>query len=904
MKKRVILFVIFLFIINFSLLVNATILKGNISGDIQTSYAPSENLKGWINISVINEFYDILVKGNIGEGNIKLIDLLNLNNADYYCSPEDCLPYYNAVSGETSKTFSLKNGEEKVLAFKLDGIIKTVSSLSFDLNINNELSCENPVEIDILNDNNIEWKSTKISSQICNIQEKYGCYDKSASSTEIPLGSNTPYCEKIKLKPSKSYNLGAYIKNNSEYKNNIKMTLYNLEANEIASCIINFSNVYPEKEYYCKVNLSKIDYDSEEYYVCIKKTNDLGDYLIKRETTGEKCGFYDYPENAPETFSYDYYIFAEFYKFDNIGKINFNQSEYNNQGNSGSLSEYLTNYLEEKYSLNCTDGCTIPIRFKTNTNSNITISNISLNYDEEGGLSSTNNIYETEITKPKISFNYTELNLDESNITVPSNYGNYTFNLFVKDTKIINKTINILKVPEIKSLYPIIIPASYPTTFVLKVETQDNKTIVNYTWNFGDGTITETETNSVKHVYSNISTYNLKVKVTDSEGLSSEKTFIVSSVSPKETINNTLIEYSKRIQNLTLQIATFPSYSQTLIKKVINIDNLTSQLQELQRQYNSAGGDNNKYISIMNELSNMNLPYKINITSKGDFPYYINYEKINLDSLKEAGAGDYEEENSDNYKKAIGAWQQENINMFLHYEYVSGYYDNEVNPLITIFKLKITPNEKTDLENYVIFSDAIKGENFDFSDSSYNSKQVNNDIAVIFDSLDDKEILFYYLGEKQFNNLNVYISPKFSSLDILTTIEPCDYNGICEKGETWKNCRADCKPWKIAWVLWVFLIFIAFIVYLMISQWYRVHYESKLFKNRQDITNLLNFINIAIHQGLTYSTIRKKLKEMSWNDEQISYVINKYQGKSIIPLDISRIFRKKTSPSQQIQQAV
>jgi hypothetical protein len=59
----------------------------------------------------------------------------------------------------------------------------------------------------------------------------------------------------------------------------------------------------------------------------------------------------------------------------------------------------------------------------------------------------------------------------------------------------------------------------------------------------------------------------------------------------------------------------------------------------------------------------------------------------------------------------------------------------------------------------------------------------------------------------------------------------------------------------------------------------------------------LNFINTAVHQGLTYNVIRQKLKEMKWNDEQITYVINKYQGNSIVPLDISKIFSRKIKKS-------
>jgi len=906
MKKEVLIVLFLSIIMTFLPIVNASVKVGNISGSIETSYSPSENIRGWINISVLNEFYDMLVKGTNLNGEIKLIDLLGLNslvaNTDYICNTKDCAPYYKVTgTGETSKTFSLSNGQNKVLAFKLQGnTINSISSLTLDINVdNNELTCTNPLEIDILVDNiegnpSIEWKSTKFSqTAICPSTGKYGCFDESASSEEVSLTypNENVYCEKIQLNPSKYYNLGAYVINTTAYKNNIRMSLYGLPEDEIPKCTL--ASISPTGESFCRVNASSIDYETKDYYVCIQKTNSDGSYKIKRETTGEKCGFYGDPSSAPTTFSYDYYIFAESYKFDKIGKIIFNETEYENQGYDD-LGNYLETYLE-KYDSTCTNGCALPIKFKANTAMKITISNILLNYDEEGGALSTTEIYEVETTKPKISFNYTSLNLEGTNLTVPSSYGNYSITLSVGSTEVTKTRINVLKVPIIKAVYPTITPAATPTTFVVQVETQDNKSIVNYTWYFGDGSSKETKTNSVVHAYNETGGYALKVQVIDSTGLSSEKTFSIFVGSPEEAINETLIKYTKRIQNLTLQIASFPLSYQIFVKKVINTDNLTSQLQELQRQYNTAGGDEGKYVDIMNQLVTLNVPYKINITSKGDLPYYTNYENINLDSLKDAGAGDYERENSEEYKLAIGGWEQENLAMTLHYEYVSAYYDNDINQLMGIFKLKITPDEeiKGDEENYLIFGDAVRGNNFDVSDSSYNIKQLDKDVAIKFSDINEREILFYYTGEKIYNNLNMYMSPRFFVLDIITDVGPCDYNGLCEGKETWKNCRADCKPWKIAWVLWVFLIFITFIVYLIISQWYRINYESHLFKNRQDINNLLNFVNMAVHQGLTYNTIRQKLKEMGWNNEQITYLLNKYQGKSIVPLDISKMFSKK-----------
>ncbi|MEM3405896.1 MAG: hypothetical protein QW117_02920 [Candidatus Pacearchaeota archaeon] len=916
-KKRLFIFFLFLIILFYNFfynffLANAYIHLGNLSYDIKKEYKPGENLQGWINISVKDEYYDLLIKGNSKiNGSINLFDLILLNSLnygeDFFCNSYNCIPYYKTSNIDLEeKSITLQKGESYTLAFKLVGDkISSISKFSFDMEVTNQYSCENPLEIDLLYDKEIEWRSDKFSSSIiCSDSKNYGCFSNLSSSTLVSLSQDNYYCERIKLKPSKYYNLGAYIINNSKYENNIRMSIFNLDGEELGRCTLDFTKNIKEGEYFCNISLKNEDmnYNEDFYFICIKKTNSLGDYKIKRESSGEKCGFYGNPEQIPEDFSYDYSIFAESYVFDNIGKIKVEDSY---------LKDYIMNYIQEYYDSSCIenkDGCVIPINFKANVPINIKISNISIEYNELGGYSSTNKIYETNIEKSKISFNYTILNLDEANFSLPSQYGNHTIEIYIGNKKIFNETIKILSFPIIKDLYPKKAFLAYPTKFYVQAQALNNKSIVKYIWNFDPNKSIETTNNSIEYTFMNVSSSNFKIKVSviDSEGLMSEKDFNINISIPKEKINSTIDIYKKRLQNLTLQISSFPSQYQPYIKKVLNIDNITRQLDEIQIDYNAAGGDEKKYEEIAVKLLSLKIPYKINITLKENLPYYVNYERINLNDLEELeDLGNYSEEREEEYKKAIAGWQQDNIIMYMQGEYLYAYYDNSIEQILGIFRLKISPKEEIsrEIKNYLIFPDAIKGVNFDLYSSYNNTKQLNNSFSIIFDDIKEREITFFYFGEIKYKDLNLYISPTLEEIEIDFLLEKCNYNKICEKEkeENWKNCRSDCKPWTIAWILWSFILICAFISYILISQWYRIHYESKLFKNRNDIYNLLLYINNAIHQGMTYNTIKQQLSKTGWSSEQISYVINKYQGKSIIPLDISKIFSKRAIKQKNIQ---
>src|SRR3989344_1510592 len=114
-------FLLALFVVLFVNLASADFAVGNKSHSIETRYGASETIKGWINISLINEPTNSLFQDAKG-GSITLIDLLKKNSSYVYsCSPTNCSTGYASASGEVSKTFNLSRGQSKTLGLRFTG---------------------------------------------------------------------------------------------------------------------------------------------------------------------------------------------------------------------------------------------------------------------------------------------------------------------------------------------------------------------------------------------------------------------------------------------------------------------------------------------------------------------------------------------------------------------------------------------------------------------------------------------------------------------------------------------------------------------------------------------------------------------------------------------------------------
>ncbi len=125
------IFIILIFAVLFISIMSAVNFSvGEPSHSIDTQYAPSDYIKGWINISLDDKSTNSLFKTSERD-KISLIKLLDLNDADYDCIPTDCGTNYEAGDSATTKEFILNKSKSTIIELKLaGGIINDVSRCS------------------------------------------------------------------------------------------------------------------------------------------------------------------------------------------------------------------------------------------------------------------------------------------------------------------------------------------------------------------------------------------------------------------------------------------------------------------------------------------------------------------------------------------------------------------------------------------------------------------------------------------------------------------------------------------------------------------------------------------------------------------------------------------------------
>ena len=85
---------------------------------------------------------------------------------------------------------------------------------------------------------------------------------------------------------------------------------------------------------------------------------------------------------------------------------------------------------------------------------------------------------------------------------------------------------------------------------------------------------------------------------------------------------------------------------------------------EILDESSNSGSSNSDFVGIMANLSSMKVPTNLKIDD-GNAPKRILSENVDLDLLKELGAGTYE---GDKYKEAVAKWFNTNIDTNLNYK--------------------------------------------------------------------------------------------------------------------------------------------------------------------------------------------------------------------------------------------
>lgn len=874
MKMRCRLYYFLLGIILTLSLTSASIELGNISHSIETSYTKLSPLRGWINFSLNKEPGNTLIKAF--NSSITLSELINKNNLacniinPYECScfPSDCESSFFAINSSQTKTYYIKNLETKLFGIKLDKNISRISSFRFNISTDGKSSCINPLMIDLFDDGNIEFKANNVSDDECFIENPYGCFKLSDSVSTTKISSD-PLCEKIKVPAVRGFNIGASIIGN----NTASFTMTFSGSGFEKACTI--SNVNYRGRISCKVILDNSLPKETTAEVCISAVEGSENKYSINFEDNQTCGFIQINE---EIIAHDFEIFAKPLKYDSTGKMSFSDGLFEEESN---ISVNIFDYISKRYNKKCESGCIIPLRLYSGVKQNITLSELLVDYDIQGlnpEGSEERNFQDINSTPPLFTSNFVKYSINSANLLTHSDIKIKKLELMIGD-KLIVQNISLIDISEISDILPKKVSALVNTKFFAILSNQSNLT---YTWNFGDNSQPlTTEKNYADHTYSKLGVYDLILNITNELGSNSKKT-LIEVIAPYQAINDTISEYKSRLKLIDNNLFVLQDKVQERISQEINTADLKNSVNKIEGEYKQLfETESEELVKIMIKLIELNVPKSFSTSLElKDSKFLQSPDRLKPSVVGEFGAGEVEEDKLKDYHQAVNNWMENNIDISIDSKTYSFYFDdNTEKPILTYIILTLKP--KTPIsELFMVIEGDINNIKFlgDYSEKEIDS----NNFGIALRDLEEgstKKIEFLYPEKIQPLNLPVYFSPEFKFLELGFIPGLCNNNNICESGENYKNCRVDCKPVKITITLVLVLLLLAFIIYIILQEWYKRNYERNLFRNQNDLFNLLNFITNSINQKLSRDQIFSQLKQRKWSGEQIDYAWRKIHGK-------------------------
>lgn len=863
----------FLVLCTLSVILSLTFIQAGFNyseNSIKREYLGGENIQGKIKLSLKDEPSNAIIRSNFN-GQMQLIDLLKRNNfqaeIDYRCSNRECGMEYDTKSEINSVSLS-GTSDKKIFGFKITGESIDIDSLSFTLASDASPACSPPLTIDILNKNESFIQNARYTNNACEGSKSYGCFSSGLSSQSYQhaqLSSRNKYCEKIKLPVAPAYTIGAKIKNNTQGEGDLIMSLYSMNLDLLDDCILPKNSLETE-EISCIVNYSI--FQSDDYLVCVSSRSDLTDYKIRFEQSGEKCG----TDDLGSSFDKDYEIFSKSMQFDS-GDISINEEKFALLNFGESLREYFREYIEDRYASNCSKGCILPFGIKGNSQ-NVNIGNLSFKYRIGNTLVSGQPItYYLENKNPTISSNFIEIDISKAELNIPISSKEKYLELFIGSRKVFSSPLNISIKP---SFYFDIEPKVVPIGLDVLFYSTTTKSISSSTWKFDDEDIIQVQNKSIVKNILTEGEHKVEVELKASDGTIARKVFTFISTGGNESARKMIERGEKRLANITLQINTYPNWIAEQIKSKVNLTNINESLLDFRKELDA----NISISDIISRIIQVKVPYSIKTSSKGVFPISVGYPKIDLDYIEEISNKSLGEKSKEELLLNILNWIEKNYQVGINSEEISVYSESGKESLFTKVKININ-TQLSNSEDYLIFnyplSQVIFKENYGASEiSSGTYLEISN----------SKEIEFILPGSIKVADLGIYVSPSINRFNLIEEIE---------------NAEKPVFPIKFFSFWMAILIFAIIIIYIILQEWYKNRYEGHLFKNKDDLYNIITFIYTSRTNKIDDKQTKGKLLENKWSGEQIVYAFNKIDGKRTGMYEIP-IF--KSSENKKVRQEI
>jgi len=344
-------------------------------------------------------------------------------------------------------------------------------------------------------------------------------------------------------------------------------------------------------------------------------------------------------------------------------------------------------------------------------------------------------------------------------------------------------------------------------------------------------------------------------------------------ISIDKSIEEAIKEKYEILNNSRAEIKKLDVSVQKVLNERLNISSLENKLNTLENQYESASSE--EYEEILANLSEIKIPSTISeIAEANSISFYPKKENIDLDALKTIAGGDYPIDQENEYIDGLILWYQDSLKTKLTFKEMSVLYDSNEERILRIFKFKF---DKRDLKNEAYFIIEDLGDIVFDEDYS-----LDNAEGYIYLNLKDisGELLLSTEQYVDFLSIPVFIAP---SINDISPLEAGTYIDAQKENKISK--------WVLFGLILFLLLLIGVVAYIIIQAWYKRKYENYLFKNRNNLFNIMAYIQNAKKRGMPREDIIKNLKKSNWKKEQINYALNKYEGKKIAGI-IERPFKR------------
>lgn len=805
--------------------------------DIERNYVVGENIRGKIILNLTDIDANALVESNFG-GSISLLKLIRLSqiNDNWQCNTLNCETIYKPKEKITSPL----SGNELFLGLKAIGKDIEISALDFILRTDALPSCEN--QVSIFTSENEEIMNPKIKNDSLCGEKNYGCFESSNDNLKATLNAE-PVCELMNLTNAPGYLVGARITNSTEGNAEIKMELNKVIEGAIESlgeCILP-SLSQETQEVSCVISKP---IRKGEYYLCISASSK--NYKIRAENRGKICGT---ASLGSEEFSFDYEVFAQALKYDSPMLSIRNES----LAQIGiDIEDYANSYVQSAFEGNCTSECLVPFKIKSSSAQRVLAENGKIEYSSQGTQFDSNEIYLLEQEEPKITGNV-EIQLAEAEFSVSET--SRILRLSIGGNSIVSIPINVTRGFTF-GLIPSFAYLGIDTRF--SILSQENITEVN--WDFGDDTTEISNERSTTHRYLESGNYTITIEATNSRGIKVTRAFDIYAGNVDGAFDIAIRRKNETINNIKEKIKTIPEFARSRIENALNLSAQENLFNEILRKVNSSANDSIK-IEAINEINSIEIPNSLSLSAVEKLPLALGFSNIDTSYIENISQIELNSEKKEEFKNNLIFWSNKNYAPEVERKEIIAEAGMQRETIGVLYKVFF--NKKGDVSDEVFFIIDYPKEQIAFS-REYGQKSINNEASsATYFSINEDSVEFFIDADVGIEELGMHISPRI--------------NVIGNYGERNKFLQEFPTARVIIYI--ILLIIGALAVYIILQEWYKRNYESHLFRNKDELYNLLAFIYNARQSQMQDDDSRRKLANAGWSHEQLSYAFKKIDGK-------------------------